>query len=171
MANLVKGDQRVTGRLIATYITYPDESIGNDAINSGDPLSPVDSIITRHNWGGELFGPAVTVAALTKLIGKVDTTAVIRNIEALVVTKTTGADRHVFVDLQKSTGGGAFATILTGTIDIDNTAVDLVAEAGTLSNSALVADDLLRLVITVSGAAGAQALGLFVKVVVDENPN
>jgi len=74
------------------------------------------------------------------------------------------------VDLQKSTGGGAFATILTGTITLDSANTIRVAEAGTLTaGAACVVGDILRVVITVGGSSGTNPQGLVVRVVMRED--
>ncbi len=98
-------------------------------------------------------------------------TANVLQIEAAVTeVLATDVSRTVTVDLQKSTGGGAFASILSATIVLDTSSVLYVPEAGTLASGALTDGDLLRIVVTVAGGAGAQAQGLLVSVTIDEDP-
>jgi hypothetical protein len=89
---------------------------------------------------------------------------------AITGTKATGADRTVNVDLQKSTGGGAFATVLSSTLLFDSTVGTtlLVAKTGNVSSAAYLAGDIFQIVVTVAGAAGNQALGLGVNVSFNE---
>jgi hypothetical protein len=90
---------------------------------------------------------------------------------AITETVATGADRTVNVDLQKSTGGGAFATVLSATIQFTNGSTARVVSSATISSAACVVGDLLRVVVTVAGAAGAQALGLIATLHVREDPS
>jgi hypothetical protein len=95
-------------------------------------------------------------------------TATIMRFEAAVFTIATGGDRTVTVDLQKSTGGGAFATVCSSTIVFNNASSARVKSPAVLSSTSLAAGDILRTVVTVVGAAGAQALGLLVSLTVQD---
>jgi Concanavalin A-like lectin/glucanases superfamily len=109
----------------------------------------------------ELFGPTTTIAGLTKLLHTVNgATATIVHAEAIITVQATGGDRTINVDIQKSTGGGAFATIMSATIAITNATTIRVPVSGTFSNTSLVDGDILQAVVTVAGSAGAQAQGL-----------
>lgn len=118
----------------------------------------------------ELFGPSTTVTALTKDIHIVrGATGTLVGLQATINgTIATGTDRTVTVDLHKSTGGGAFATALSSTIEFDDASTLRTAVAAVFSNTSLVAGDMLRLVITVAGSDAAQAVGLFVGLVFEE---
>ena len=59
------------------------------------------------------------------------------------------------------TSGGT--TILSANIQFTNVSSLRSWSSATISNTALAADDVLRVVITVAGAAGAQAAGLVVE--------
>lgn len=141
---------------------------GNADIRPGAGID-ADKLHHRQIISIELFGPTTTITALTKLIAllsSVDGVQIV-GVSAAVVTVATGADRTVNVDLQRSTGGAAFATVLTGTILLDDDSVALTPVAGVLDDSTIAEDDLLRLVVTVAGFADAQALGLIVNVTLD----
>lgn len=98
-------------------------------------------------------------------------TATVKRISAVIDGAiATGGDRTVNVDLQKSTGGGAFATILSATIQFTSADTIRTVKAGSLSSTSLVAGDLLQIVVTVAGAAGNQAQGLTVMVDIQEAP-
>ncbi len=70
--------------------------------------------------------------------------------------------RTVTVDVQKSTAGGAFATIMTSPVVINTSSTIRVAQSGVVNatSGALVLGDILRLVVTVAGGSGSQAQGL-----------
>jgi hypothetical protein len=126
--------------------------------------------IARRSLDVELFGPTTTIAALTKLLHIARAAGTIVAVEAIITVQATGADRTVTVDLQKSTGGGAFATILSTTVNIDNTTVVRTAVLAVVSNTDLVDGDILQAVVTVAGSAGNQAQGLLLTVTFDERP-
>lgn len=78
----------------------------------------------------------------------------------------TGGDRTVTIDLQRSTAGGAFATVLSSTIVLNNASVLRVAQPAVVnaSLSALIVGDILRATVAVAGVAGAQGQGLEVSI-------
>ena len=121
--------------------------------------------------GGELFGPAVAVTALTKWVHIVrGATGTVVSVEAAIAVVATGADRTITVDLHKSTGAGAFATILSATIGFTNASAVRTMVAGTISTATLADGDILAVVVTVAGAGGNQATGLTVTVNLGEDP-
>lgn len=111
---------------------------------------------------GELFAAASTVTALTKDVYVVTGAngKLLGFTAAINGTIATGADRTVTVDLHKSTGAGAFATVLSSTIGFTNSSSLRTAVSGVFSSTSLVAGDCLRVIVTVAGSAGNQALGL-----------
>ena len=118
----------------------------------------------------ELAEAATAIAAIDKLISTHNATGTLQAIEGTIVVQATGADRTVTVDLHRSTGGGAFATVLSTTIDITNSTTILVPTAGVISTATVADGDVYKLVCTVVGSAGAQAKGLVVTLIFDENP-
>lgn len=169
MSRIDGDDLHVKGRLTAGAFTPPTGSVGSAAVNTGDPL-PSAGLVHRYRHAPELFGPATTITALTKWLTPILAAGTLRSIKGYIAVQATGADRTVTVDLQKSTGGGAFATVLTTTVNITNVTVIRTAVSGTILTAPVVAGDILQLVVTVAGAAGAQAQGLLVEVEWDENP-
>jgi hypothetical protein len=77
----------------------------------------------------------------------------------------TGADRTVSIDLQKSTGGGAYATVLSGSPPIQFTNLSALRawSEATLAAATISQDDVLKITVAVAGAAGSQAAGLIVE--------
>lgn len=90
---------------------------------------------------------------------------------AITETIATGGDRTVTLDLARSTGAGAFASILSSTLVFTSASVLRTVSTASLSSSptALVAGDILRLTVAVAGAAGNQALGLAAAVILRED--
>lgn len=149
-------------------VQFPSGSITKAlvATNAGIEAS---KIVRHQSIDVELFGPTTSVAALTKWLHMVrGATGTIVGFEAAQAVDTTGADRTISVDLQKSTGAGAFATVLSAPIAFaDGTAIR-TPQAATISSASLVDGDILEVIVTVAGAAGAAATGLTVTLTIEE---
>lgn len=167
--NVLQGDWYFTGTLSPTKFNPPSSSIDNAAIKASAGID-ASKIIHRHSVNVELFGPAVTITALTKLLHIAHAAGTLVAFKAFLITNPTGADRTVSVDLQKSTAGGAFATVLTTKAEFTDTSVDRTVVAAVIATTAYIAGDLFQVVVTVAGAAGAQALGLHATMMTSENP-
>lgn len=130
-----------------------------------------DKLQHRETINVELFPAATTITAGGKLLHICRVTGTVVALQAVTITPATGADRTVIIDLQKSTAGGAFATVLTTVITLNNASVARVAQSAVVNATliTLAAGDLLQLVWTVAGSAGAQAIGLLVTATIDEN--
>ncbi len=116
-----------------------------------------------------LFGPAVSVAALTQTIYAVrGLTGTIVAFEAWISVVASDVSRTIAVDLQKSTGGAAFATVCSLTSNFTNASTVRVPVAAALSSTTLVDNDLLQIVVTVAGGVGTQATGLHATVMLRE---
>lgn len=142
-----------------------DEDISASAAISATKLKP------RRSADISIVDSGTAVAAASKMLHVVrGATGTLVGIEAAVATAATGADRTVTVDLHKATGGGAFATVLSSTIGFTNSSTPRVPYAGVINSTSIVDGDVLLVVVTVAGSAGAQALGLVVSLHYDEDP-
>jgi hypothetical protein len=165
----INEDLFINGNLSAKTLTPPAASINDAAILGNAKIDPT-KLRHRNTIPIELFGPTTTITALTKwLYGVRGLVGTIIAFDGAIAVQATGGDRTVTVDLQKSTGGGAFATVLSVTINITSGTVIRTWVAATLSVTSLVAGDILQAVVTVAGAAGAQAQGLTLRLVIDED--
>jgi hypothetical protein len=149
-------------------VTLPDSTITSAKIQSGtiaaDRMRDV-----RRSQSVELFGPAVSVAAVTKWLHIVrGGTGALVGFEAAIAVPADDASRTITVDLHKSTGAAAFATVLSATIGFTNGSVARTATAATINTTALTDGDILEVVVTVAGGAGNQATGLTVTLTFDE---
>jgi hypothetical protein len=155
-----KGNIRFTGT-----ITVPSGSISASDI---DTSTPFVGSATQHQfpvWFSTITGAAATTSSEVIYIAKESATVIA--FDAAADVAPTSSDT-VTIDLQLSTAGGAFATVLASPIVLDNTSVDRVAEPASLSGSpALVAGDLLRIDLTVSGTT---AQGVIARAKINENP-
>jgi len=159
--NVIPGDLQIKGALILSgTTTLPASTVTNAAVASGAAID-ASKLLHMVNVPTQLFAPATTVTALTQdcYIAKgIGTLTSVR--AAINGAIATGADRTVTVDLQKSTAGGAFATVLSGTVGFTNASVLRTLSTGTISSATYAAGDLFRWVVTVAGSASAQATGL-----------
>ena len=149
-------------------VTLPDSTVTNAKVSSS-ALNADRMRDVRRCVSTELFGPAVSVAALTQWLhivrGSIGT---IVGFEAAIAVVASDVSRTVTVDLQKSTGGAAFATVCSGTIGFTNASSVRVPVAATFSSTSLVDGDILQVVVTVAGGSGTQATGLTVTLTFDE---
>jgi hypothetical protein len=143
----------------------------NDANVGVNAAIDADKLQHRHPLSVELFPAATAITAGGKLLHISAVTGAVVALQAVAITAATGVDRTVVIDLQKSTGGAAFATVLTTTITLNASSVARVAQAAVVDATkiSLAVGDLLQLVWTVAGSAGDQAKGLLVTAIIDEN--
>ena len=162
-------DLYINGSLASKSFTAPAGSIDDAAIKGAAKIQST-KLGHRNSYNLQLFEAATAITALTQTLLMIrGATGATISVSAWSEVQATGADRTVTVDLQKSTSGGAYATVLSATIGFTNTTVIRTAVGGTFSATTLVVGDILRAVVTVAGAAGAQAKGLGLTLVVDED--
>lgn len=170
-ASRLQGDYHITGNLTLGSIRIPDGDVTNDSIEAG---AEIDASKVMHQFpiDVQLVAPAVAITAMTRLLHIVrggDATLVAA--EAIITTQATDVSRTVTVDIQKSTAGGAFASVCTTPIQISSSTSIRDAVAAVFSSTALVAGDILQAVVTVAGGAGNQAEGLLLTLTLIENPS
>ena len=150
------------GHLSAKTFSCPGGVKDNDILAS----TTIDADKLEHYFPivVELFGPAVTITAVTKTIHIARKTGTIEAIEGVITTGPTGADRTVTVELYSGNAGSAYATVLSTTVDIVDATADRAVVAGVVTTPAMADGDSLQLNVAVAGSAGSQALGLTVVV-------
>lgn len=168
----VQSDLYVNGSLSSKTFTPPASSITDASIvaNAGIQATKVVHQNPGVATGVQLFNPTATVTALTQTLGMAHASGTLIGFGAWVEVVATGADRTITVDLKKSTGGGAYATVLSATVGFTNGSTIRTLVSGTISSASYVAGDIFQAVVTVAGSAGAQATGLTLKLIADENP-
>jgi hypothetical protein len=160
----------VRGAFSAESITLPNNSVRDSNVDATSPLTRTKSWHQTHKSGHQAPGTAVVAQTIDVYIARA--AAVLVSFEAAITgALADDASRHVTVDLQKSTGGGAFATMLSGVIDLTSSSTLRTAVAAALSSSALVDGDILRVIVAVSGGAGNQAQGLVFEATIAESPD
>jgi hypothetical protein len=139
--------------------SFPDDTVTDQKIPDGANIGDeklLHRVPLKHTQAG-------AVVAATELLSIAYCSGTVASFKAAIVTPATGADRTVTIDIQKSSGGGAFASILTAPLVLNNAAVALTpVDLSLVASPTILEDDILQLVVTVAGAAGAQAIGLII---------
>lgn len=161
-----KGTVAIQGQFYPPALSINGSHISQDANNR----IPAETVEHQFPIAKELFGPATTIANQTSWLFAANAEGELVGIDALIATAATGADRTVTIDVQKSTGGGAFATVLSTTIDIDDGTTVRTPLAATIASPTYVAGDIFQAIATVAGSAPDQALGLLLMVYAREMP-
>jgi hypothetical protein len=163
-----QGDHYYTGN-----VRFRDVDLSEQCVNDDHVASDADIAATKlvHQFPlnyTQAPGSDIATATLDLHIAYGDGDIV--SVEAAVTGVAATGDRSVTVDLHKSTGGAAFATVLSAPITLDIGNALRVLEAGSLSTTTYLDGDLLRMIVTqVAGSAGTRPQGLIVTVFVREN--
>lgn len=150
----------------------PDAAITN-AMIAENANALINAEKAEHQFGVNLeqFDEDTNVAAKKSWMHIVNGSAgEVAAFEAAIAVAITG-DYTVTVDLEKSTGAGAFASILTNTIDFSSSDAVRTAKAAVINTATLTDGDILRVNTTVSGSSGTQAQGLMLTLSLREDPS
>jgi hypothetical protein len=169
VASELRGTYIFTGGTVSFggTLALPSNCVVNATVTD-NTLASTKMLSNRRTVDVELFGPTTSLAALTKLLHIVrGASGTLVSVE-VAVTVAAGGDRAATVDLQKSTGAGAFATVLSAPIAVTNGLAVRTATAGTISSASLTDGDILQAVVAVSGTTGAYHQGLILTLTYDE---
>jgi hypothetical protein len=142
-------------------------NVGNAECGSADPINDA-KLYSRPCFAYSKTGTIVADKAYFN-VHRAGTALQVR--AKITEAIATGADRTVTIDVQRSTGGGAFSSILGSTIVFNNVSTLLLDTIATISLQTLAAGDVLMVSVAVAGAAGAQAQGLAVSILESQQPN
>jgi hypothetical protein len=155
---------------IVVEMTPQGGGFRNDSIAPGAGIDAT-KLIHQQVISERIVESTTTITASTKPIHIVNAeTAEIVDFDAAIFVIASDASRTVSVDLQKSTAGGAFATIMTTPIEFNTTTAVRTAFSGVISDIDLLEGDILQVVTTVAGGIGNQAQGLLVTLTIRERP-
>ncbi len=143
------------------------------SLSDGDFSANANQRITitkrRHRFPVTLpLTGGTNVVAVSKIVHIAGGAGVVSAIVVTPSTAPTGGDLKWTVDVLKSTGGGAFATILPAVVSIDNTVADFRGIAVEVSTLTYADGDLLQIVVAVSGSTGSQGQGGEITLWLDE---
>lgn len=159
MATAIMPFDVICNNISCKSINIPAGSVGNAGVAAGaniDASKLVHQITERYQQnataavvGDNQYAHVVNGATCT-----------LAYVKGAVDTPATGADRTVSIDLQRSTGGGAFTTALTSPLTFNNASTARTVTSGSIATASLAQGDILKWVVTVAGAAGNQAIGV-----------
>ncbi len=165
----LEGDLYVTGSISGASFTPPASSITNASIAAAAGIDRTKVVHQLQLPYAQAPGSDIATATLDLYIARAAGTVV--SFEAAITGLAASGDRSVTVDLHKSTGGGAFATVLSAPIALDIGNTIRVLEAATVGSAAYVDGDLFRIIVTqVAGTTGTRPQGLIVTTTLGENP-
>jgi len=164
----VSSDLFVQGSLSAKQTVLSAGCVNDAAVVAG---AGIEATKVVHQFAKSVDQkPGTAVVAATDLVHQVfpagTTVSVIAGLLVSVVTPPTGTDT-VTIDLKRSTGGGAFASVLSAALVLSSSTPALTPQSASVASPDLNGSDLLEIVVTVSGAS---AEGLIVEVFLRENP-
>lgn len=160
------GDVNVRGKLTCKESVAPDNSVGNDAIKEvllAENIQHQFPLRYAQSDGSDVVADTVILHVFRSAGSLV-------SVEAVAESVPAGGDKQVTIDIQKSSGGGSWSTVLTSVITIDSGETNKVPVTGTLASASFADGDIMRLVAAVSGSTGTQAQGLCVTAFVKELP-
>ena len=162
----------VTADIQSATITLPPKSLTDAwwSATSGDELVIAKQ---RHRKGVPLFlTDGTDVTALSQVVHIADGKGLVTGVEVTPgETAPNGGDKIFTVDVLKSTGGGAFASILLTTKAINTSSTALTPETATVQTTAYGKGDAFQIAVTVSGSSGNQGQGGCVVLWLDEEPS
>lgn len=163
--SVVQGDLVVTGNLSAGTQQLPASSVNNAAIAAGvlgnfiDP-SKIESRLARF-----YAQPNTTATTETRAIHyTVGATGVLQTFQAGSIAVAVGA-ATVTIDLKKNG-----TSVLTAVITLNSSSTARAAASATFSSTAIVAGDELEIVITATASGGTLPTGVFVNLLLNEDP-
>ena len=163
---IIQSGLHVSGNLSCEGFSPPNACIYDDQVGTpSGTRSPIGAEKVEHQLFARLaqvHGSAAT--AERRVIHCAHAAGTIESVVAGLVVACIG-DSTITVDVRKNG-----TTILTGTIGLDSTNVAYAEEAGTISANTYAAGDVLEAVVTVSAGTGTLGQGLYVSVVLRENP-
>jgi hypothetical protein len=149
-------------------VTLPAQAVDENNLKTAAKL-PAAKLVTRFPKDvRQKTGTAVVTQ--TELIHIAKFAGLVTHVEAVIDAAITG-DNTLSIDVKKSTGGAAFASILSATLTINNATTVRTAVAATIdaTKDDYIAGDVFEVVITAAGT-GTQAQGIVVSVFFEENP-
>lgn len=167
--NILDGDVRTTGEHSAGSLVSESASLTNAMFSSAASARLVaEKVVHRFALDYRQNNGAAIAAATVPLHICRGTATAIQLKGAITGVVPTGADT-VTVDIQKSTGAGAFATIMSATMQFSVASVlRTVVNSTSFSSTSFAAGDIIAVVVTVSGSSGQ---GLMVTLEIDELPS
>ncbi len=141
----------ITGAMIATFAAIPASSV-------------------IHHFAAHYHqNPGANAVAETTDVHIAQAAGTVKSFQAALTGVVPSVDRTVTLDLQRSTGGGAFATVLSAVITLSTSNTIRVAVAATISSAAYVAGDVFRVIAALAGSSGTNPQGVIATLFLQES--
>jgi hypothetical protein len=147
-------------------IQIPYGAITNAEISASAAIAASKVVHRECSAYGQAIGSVVAAATMAVRVAR--TSGAIKEFRVAWLTAPTGGDKAFTVDLQLSTGGGAFATCLSAVVTVNNTKSDNGTATGTLTTTTFATGDILKVVVATSGSTGTQGYGMIAEVFCEE---
>lgn len=152
---------------MATGVLYlPAGCVGNSEVATNAGISASKLIHEISKCSPKASGTDVTAG--TEMIHTAKGSGSISAFKVAVDTAPTGGDKAYTVDLKKSTGAGAFATVLSAVVTVNSSSTTRTVYSGTVSSATYAAGDIFEVVWAVSGSTGSQGQGALAEVFFEE---
>ena len=148
-------------------LTIPDGAIDAASLKAN---AQIPSSKTVHRYRQVYNQAAGTdVVTETRILFIARAAGVWNSIEVFPAVAPTGGDKQFTVDVQKSSGGGAFATILSGVVTVNSSSADRTQQNAGINTTAIADGDVFEVIVTASGSTGTQGKDVSVTLDYDEN--
>jgi hypothetical protein len=159
----LKGKTTVVGQFAA-----PSGSITNANIATAAGIA-ASKVVHRFPLNyAQADGASVADATVTLYVAAA--AGEVKSVEVGLGGAAAAGDSTVDVDILKSTGGGAFASMLSAAITVDSSTVIRTAEVGVVSSGSYADGDILRVDVDATVGTGTLPQGIVVTVICEENP-
>jgi hypothetical protein len=153
------GDLQVAGRIMCGSFTPPADCVTNNTVAADAGIEASKVIHQAPIRYEQAVGTAVVAETRGLFIAR--SSGEIVDFEAAIIGAiATDVSRTISIDVKKSTGEGAFATILSATLDFSSSSVLRRNYPATVSAVSYIDGDIFEVVVTVAGGSGSQAQGL-----------
>lgn len=167
----LRGDYEFPGTATFTgTVAVPDGTVDDDAVSASADIAHTK--LNHRYQARTVQGTTSTVVAHTEMMYYAYRPATVLGGYVTVDTIPDSTGLTVTVDVQKSTAGSTYSTILSAalTINSTNTTARTPQSLSLSGTPTLLQTDLLRSVVSVGGSTGTQATGLLVAVNLTEDP-
>lgn len=166
-----QGDHYFVGTVSCGGLDVPAGAIADSNFSSA-ATARLDAAKAVHQFPiGYDQDDGADVATKTRKIHLARGAGTVLEFAVVVAVAPAGGNKAIAIDLQKSTGGGAFTSLLNAPVAIDSSKSALTKYLATLiTTPTYTANDILEVVVTASGNTGNQAQGMAAVAMLAENP-
>ena len=164
----LESNLHVVGRITAETMTIPASTIVDAGVSS-DAAIAASKLIHRFPVTYAQNESAV-VSDAVQGIHVAAGAGTITAIEVVCTSSAPVGDSTVTVDLLRSTAGGAYATVLSSVVTVDNSTTVRTIEPGTINTSDYIDGDSFTLDVNATVGTGTLPTGLLVTVFFEESP-